>query len=104
MLENMSCTIEQAVDDSTYVRMFYPTDDELRNRGNLTLIAPQYVMQFSGLLKLSQRVIHNCLENDEVVIPGKQLVIQQMKDVMVKEDKDYVKTIISLSETMLHNT
>ena len=43
MLDNMIVMADDIIDDIPYIRMYYPIDDALRNKGSLTLVSPTFV-------------------------------------------------------------
>ena len=57
MLENMSVKVIDIVDNINYVRMYYPQDDALRNKGSLTLVLPKYIKHMSQIMKVANSSI-----------------------------------------------
>ena len=46
MLEDMCTDVVDILQDKDYMRLYYPLDDTIRNRGKLTLVSPPYVTYF----------------------------------------------------------
>ena len=80
ILEDMSVHICEVIDNTRYIRLYYPLDDAIRNRGQLTLLRPEYCDNFSFILKLIFKRIKKCWEKDETIIPDKSTIIRDMKD------------------------
>ena len=79
-----------------YVRMYYPIDGRLINKGRLTLIHPSYCKQMSELLKNITRAISNRFEVLDEVIPNKDDIITQLEKQMISNDNVTVSQIITL--------
>ena len=77
ILEDMSVHISEVIDNTRYIRLYYPLDDAIRNRGQLTLLRPEYCDNFSFLLKLIFKRIKNCGDKDETIIPDKLKIIME---------------------------
>ena len=45
----ISVKIEDVIHNEHYIRLYYPTNQRLRNKGDLTLIHPSYCQYFSRL-------------------------------------------------------
>lgn len=48
---DISVKIEDVIHNEHYIKLYYPTDERLRNERDLILIHPSYCQYFSGLLK-----------------------------------------------------
>ena len=59
MLKDMTTSIAHVINNQDYLRMYYPIDDALRNKGSLTLTSTSYVKYFSMLLKLAKAKYKN---------------------------------------------
>ena len=58
MLENMSVKVIDIVDNINYIRLYYPQDDALRNKGSLTLVSPKYIKHMLQILKAKTLQLH----------------------------------------------
>ena len=47
MLDDTSATVLDIVDNTDHIRLYYPTDDALRNKGSLILVPPKYIAHLS---------------------------------------------------------
>ena len=50
ILDNMVVKEIDIIHNIKYIQSYYPTDDAIRNNGNLTLISPLFVMVFAKML------------------------------------------------------
>ena len=48
---DMCVTYKDIAHDEQYMRLYYPLDESIWNRGNLTLIHPSYCHTFSSVLQ-----------------------------------------------------
>ena len=51
ILEDMSVVIQDVIENTNYVRLYYPLDDTIMNKGYLTLIVPEYIAHMYSLFK-----------------------------------------------------
>ena len=86
MLDGMTVNLQ-------YIRMYYPADDAMRNRGNLTLISPIYVESLSLLLSLTHKILQDFVEENNDLIPSKKYIIKTMKEVLEIQANNHVYDI-----------
>ena len=60
--------------------MYYPVDDAIRNRRKLILLIPEYCDILSLILKPIFKRITKLWSKDEVIIPKKGEILQDMKN------------------------
>ena len=51
ILDDMCVKLIDVIHNENYIRLYYPCDERLKNKGDLTLIDPAYCPHFSGLLQ-----------------------------------------------------
>ena len=61
------------------MRLYYPLDDAIRNKGKLTLICPLYVKHFSQLLKIARKKVLLLNMSDDIIVPLDADVMNAMK-------------------------
>ena len=71
MLDDMIVMVNGVIHNKKYIRLYYPLENELRNRGNLTLVSPNYVTHLSVILQLAFRCLRLSVHDDTVAIPEK---------------------------------
>ena len=81
--------------------MYYPVDDAMRNRGNLTLISPIYVKSLSLLLSLTHKTLEDYVEENNDLIPSKKDIIKTMKQVLELQANNHVDDICHATVTRL---
>lgn len=64
------------------MRLHYPLDDVIRNKGKLTLLQLEYCDLFSYLLKLILTKVNKPWDKDEKCIPDKAELLQDMKTIL----------------------
>ena len=101
MLENMSVRVIDIVNNINYIRLYYPQDDALRNKGLLTLVAPLYIKHMSQILKLAYSSIACCTECCSSGIPDKNDVINMVKCAFDTEGNDPINDICNTSLEVL---
>ena len=52
LLDNMTVSMKDICLDVNYIKIYVPSDDFVRNRGNLTYICPKYIFHFSQILTI----------------------------------------------------
>ena len=50
LLDNMIVSIKEVCLNENYIKIYVPTDDLIRNKGDLTYICPKYVFLFAQIL------------------------------------------------------
>ena len=50
ILEDMTAQMSEVTTNSRYLRLYYPIDDAIRNKGCVTLLRPDYCEYFAALL------------------------------------------------------
>ena len=50
ILDNMIVMVNEVIHNTQYIRLYYPLDDALHNRGKLNLVSPNYVKHLFGIL------------------------------------------------------
>ena len=78
ILSDMCVNVKDVLHNDKYMRLYYPLDEEIRNRGKLTLIHPLYCDLFSSILCNIKEVIKCMVETSNDVIPDKDLIKQRM--------------------------
>ena len=96
ILEDMPIEAEDIICNEYYVRMFYPLDTQLRKNGKLTLIQPSYCKLFLALSKNITSILSNRREFLNEVIPNKDEIILQIKNIMTSNDNMTVMDIVTL--------
>ena len=98
ILDDMSASIINLVNDKEYLQMYYPTDFTIRNKGNLTLITPHYVSQLSVLLKLSSNKIQLNNYTNDTIIPDKEEVLNLIKNDSEEQEKDIIAKLVEVKK------
>jgi len=80
ILEDMCVTTEDIIENRTYVQMYYPANEMLRDRGGLTLINPDYCPHFSKLLLLINQARQVGYDVDRGSILDKEAMIKSVSD------------------------
>ena len=96
LLDNISVHIIDVLHDEHYLRMYYPLDDAILNKGLLTLCIPHYLKQFSELLTNARKSITTVNQNDNTIISSKDGVKIQT---VVEFDGDFEELIIIIYST-----
>ena len=52
LLDNMTVSMKDICLDVNYIKIYVPSDDLIRNRGNLTYICPKYIFHFAEILTI----------------------------------------------------
>ena len=86
--------IKDIIHDEDYVRMYYPIDEGIRNKGRLTLIHPLYCSYFSNILNTIKRVIKYMVEKNGDVIPDKEIIKKRMNMNYIEDHKHDINGII----------
>lgn len=79
LLDDMSTSITFLVNNKNYIQMYYLLDDEIINKGNLTLISPNYATHLSQLLELSFDKIKLSKYSKDTIISAKNDVLHKIK-------------------------
>ena len=79
MLDDMATDITQIIHNKDYTRLYLHLDDEIRNKGKLTLVSPPYIKQFSELLKIARQILKEINEDSGNMSPIQANVIDIMK-------------------------
>ena len=82
LLEDMATEVTNIIHNKEYTRLFLPLDDEIRNKGRLTLVSPPYIKQFSQLLKIARETLnaHNQEQGNKVPVNGDIISIMQKQN------------------------
>ena len=94
VISDICVYIKDVVHDEKYVRLYYPIDDDIRNKGKLTLIHPLYCTFFSGILRNIKKVIKYMVDTIGDVIPDKEIVKKRMKSDYMEGDMNYIDDIV----------
>ena len=103
MLEDMCTDISVVLENKDYLRLYYPLDDAIRNKGNLTLISPIYIKNFSELLEIARKTIATNNNISGVVIPVQGNVISIMKKENALSPYQQITDICLISMTRVVN-
>ena len=101
ILDDMTVNILDVADNLQYIRMYYPVDDAMRNRGNLTLISPIFVKWLSLLLSLIHKTLEDYVDENNDLIPSKKDIIKTMKEVLDSQASNHVDDICHTTVTRL---
>ena len=93
ILDDMCVKLIDVIQNENYIRLYYPMDERLKNKGDLTLIDPSYCPHFSGLLQQLKDIFKGIKDTDAVDIPDQQLVCDRAL-VMLREDSNCNATSI----------
>ena len=97
----MTVNILDVANNLPYIRMYYPVDDALRNRGNLTLVSPIFVKYFSLLLSLIHKTLADNMDENNDSIPTKKEIVKTMKEVLGSQGNNPVDDICNATVTRL---
>ena len=79
MLEVMRAYVTSIIHNKDYVRLYYLMDGAIRNRGQLTLISPPCIKDFSNLVRLArEKMVGNNIVNG-VILPFEADIINITK-------------------------
>ena len=67
-LDDVTVKESQILGNIQYMEAYYPIDDHLRNRGNLSLVSPKYVLEFARILQIITNQ-YNLHMEEELEIP-----------------------------------
>ena len=81
--------------------MYYPTDEAIRNRGDLTLIEPIYIQFFSNILNFIKQIMEGIDSINEEEIPDQNEVINRLKMLADNNETDDVNGIITLIKSKM---
>ena len=97
VIMDMCVDYKDVLHNERYVRLYYPLDESIRNKGNLTLIRPNYCNQFSSILSHIKRIVKYMTEVNDNKIPDKDTIRARLKMEFDSDDHDDIKVIV---ETM----
>ena len=86
LLDNMIVSIKEVCLNENYIKIYVPTDDLIRNKGDLTYICPKYVFLFAQILTVI---------TEATKVNTKNAIFE-------KPDKDEIKKRLFKSETNCH--
>ena len=90
----MSVNYKDIVHDEKYMRLYYPLDESIRNRGNLTLIHPSYCHTFSSVLENIKRIVKYMMEENNNVIPDKDAIKERLGQKYENDDTNDIYNIM----------
>ena len=96
MINELSVKIEDVIHNKFYVQMYYPTDEAIRNRGDLTLIEPIYIKYFSNILNNIKQIMEGIDSINKKEIPDQNEVIKRLKINGDKNESDDINGIVTL--------
>ena len=76
--------------------MYYPADEAIRNRGDLTLIEPIYIKYFSNILNNIKQIMEGIDSINKKEIPDQNEVIKRLKINGDKNESDDINGIVTL--------
>ena len=97
VISDMCVYSKDVAHDEKYVRLYYPLDENIQNKGNLTLIHLVYCNQFSSILSHIKRIVNYMTEVNDNKIPDKDTIRARLKMEFDSDDHDDIKVIV---ETM----
>ena len=74
VISDMCVYSKDVVHDQIHMRLYYPLDEDLRNKGKLTLIHPSYCHFFSRILKTIKNIVKYMVDADVNIIIGKEII------------------------------
>ena len=101
MISELSVKIEDVIHNQFYIQMYYPTDEAIRNRGDLTLIEPFYIKYFSNILTNIKQVMKGIDIHNKEAIPDQDEVIKRLKMLAKENENKDVDSITKLLKTKL---
>jgi len=78
LISDICVNVKDVLHDDKYMRLYYPLSEEIRNKGNLTLIHPLYCGLFSSILNNIKEIIKSMVETSNDVIPDKDSIKKRM--------------------------
>ena len=84
--------------------MYYPLDDAIMNKGNLTLISLNYICHLSQLLQLSLNKIKLSNYSKDNVIPTKKYVLDKMKADCKDSETGVINNVCDISMTRINGS
>ena len=103
MLEDMRTDVTSVIHDKQYMRMYYPLDDAVRNKGRLTLISPFYVKHLSNLLRYARDAIVKHNISDDVLLPLNADIIGLTKRENEQNQYEDITQLILTSRNRIKN-
>ena len=103
VLDDMTVNILDVADNLQYIRIYYPADGVMRNRGNLTLISPICIKSLSLLLSLTHKTLQDFVEENYNLMPSKKYILKTMKRVLELQANNHVDDICHATVTRLPN-
>ena len=107
VLMELSVCVEDIIQNQQYVRMYYPLDEEIRNKGQLTLIDPKYIKYFSNVLNYIKEIMEGIESVNNDVIPDKDVIVKRLETklkYMNEEDIQTMSMIIMSRMTLVNLT
>ena len=93
VVNNLSVTIEDVVHNQHYVQMYYPVNEVVRNRGNLTLVDPKYIKFFSNILTDIKKIMEGIDSMNNEEIPDKAVIVKRLE---LKIEKNLTAILMAL--------
>ena len=94
VISDMSVNYKDIVHDEKCMRLYYPLDESIRNRGNLTLIHPSYCHTFSSVLENIKRIVKYMMEENNNVIPDKDAIKERLGKKYENDDTNDIYNIM----------
>ena len=82
--------------DDLYHNLYYPMNERLRDRGNLTLLKGEYCKQFKKVLDAIKEIVKPMIEKEEEVILKKEKIVRQLNDRWKDDSDNPIAEIINL--------
>ena len=93
VVNNLSVTIEDVVHNQHYVQMYYPVNEVVRNRGNLTLVDPKYIKFFSNILTDIKKIMEGIDSMNNEEISDKAVIVKRLE---LKIEKNLTVILMAL--------
>ena len=76
------------------MHLYYPLDEEIRNKGKLTLIHTIYCGLFSSILSNIKEIVKYMIETSGDVIPDKESIKQRMKNCYDRDKTNDINDLV----------
>ena len=97
----MTVHISNLIQNERYIRLYYPTDDTIRNKGNLTLLCTEHCDILSDILQLIFKRITKEWNVDEDIIPDEGVILKEMKGKIMSEEYELVRKLCVVIQNRL---
>ena len=92
-------TYKDIVHDEIYMRLYYPLDESIRNRGNLTLIHPSYCHTFSSVLQNIKKILKYMMDENNIAIPNKEIIKERLQQKYLNDDTNDIHNIMVIMKS-----